>query len=117
MGPVRTSLSELFAGPLPRHLVLDGIVVSTLEKLVGRGRGMRECKRCGASVVMSTRGRVAVEGRVVSSKSKSGENKDERDEIGGKHGCGWAWKEVEVDPSRGVMKERGGKECKSLCRL
>lgn len=81
---------------------------------MGRGRGMLKSKRCSARMVMSTRGRVTVERGIVASEGKRGEDKYERDEIGGKHGCGWARKEVGVDKSR-VLKERGGKECKSLC--
>lgn len=55
---------------------------------------------------------MTVERRIVASEGKRGEDKYERDEIGGKHGCGWARKEVGVDKSR-ILKERGGKECKS----
>lgn len=117
LGFVCILFSEFFVGLFFCYFVFDGIVVSMFEKFVGCGRGMCECKRCGVSVVMFMRGWVVVEGRVVFSKSKSGENKDERDEIGGKYGCGWVWKEVEVDLSRGVMKECGGKECKLLCSL
>lgn len=76
---------------------------------------MVKYESCSTSVMVSTRGSVAVKRGVVPSKSEGRENKDERDEIGGKHCYGWTWKEVGVDMGRGVLKERGGKECKSLC--
>lgn len=115
LGPVSSSFGEVFAGPLPCHLLFDGTVVSTPKELMGRGRGMLKSKRCGARMVMSTRGRVTVERGIVASEGERWEDKYKRDEIGGKHGRGWARKEVGLDKSRGVLKERGGKECKSLC--